>query len=197
MTVSDAEIAFYQSVVANPEGKSLNDLRYAFYLGALLGEIDLGGGGGTGDVQFTVARAGAGTILGSSTWVTYPLDGTPSVNVGGGSWNGTTFVYTVPVNGLYLCLGAIRSAESIAARSLALAIGTANADGAHVLWGTFGGTNADQSRTGRQYTRLARFNANDLVRMYIYSDGVNYTTQYDAPTTSAAGQFMSIVKVAD
>lgn len=39
MTVTDSELAFYESVIADSEGKSLSDLRYAYYSGVLSGEI--------------------------------------------------------------------------------------------------------------------------------------------------------------
>jgi hypothetical protein len=150
-----------------------------------------GGSGGTGDVQFVVARVGTSINVSSDGFNTYPLDGTPSVNIGGGSWNGTTFVYTVPETGLYLCVGAIRGADAMTARSVALAIGTSNADGPHVLWGAAGGSGAD-SRDGRQYTRIVRFTSGDLVRMYIYSESLNFPTM-----SGGAGQYMSLVKIAD
>lgn len=39
MSVTDAERAFYESVIAEPEGKSLQDLRYAYFLAALDGGL--------------------------------------------------------------------------------------------------------------------------------------------------------------
>lgn len=39
MSVTDAEKAFYQEVLAEPEGKSLADLRYAYFLAALDGGL--------------------------------------------------------------------------------------------------------------------------------------------------------------
>lgn len=48
MSVTDAEKAFYESVIASPEGKSIQDLRYAYFLAALDGGLP-GGGGGTVD----------------------------------------------------------------------------------------------------------------------------------------------------
>lgn len=149
----------------------------------------------TGSVYFEVARTGAGTTLAATSFVTYPLDGTPTFNVGGGSWNSTTFIYTVPVSGLYLCLGNIRISDSSVERNVALGIGVSNADGPHVLWGALGYTGfASTTRHGRQITRLTRFTAGDLVRMFIYSDGATFTTQF---AVSASGQSMSLTKIAD
>ena len=154
-----------------------------------------GGGGSTGTVQFAVARTGQSVDIGASSFTTYPLNGTPTVNIGG-SWNASTYAYSVPSNGLYLCLGMIRVADSVAERSVALGIGTENADGPHVDWTVMGGSGA-RMRSSRQYTRLARFAAGDQVRMYIYSDGVPFKTQYDANGSGVAGQYMSIIKLAD
>lgn len=39
MSVTDAEKAFYESVLADPVGKSLNDLRYAYFLAAVDGGL--------------------------------------------------------------------------------------------------------------------------------------------------------------
>lgn len=159
-------------------------------------ETALDGLAAVGDVQFTVDRTGASTSLASAAFTTYPLDGTPSVNIGGGAWNGTTFIYTVPVAGLYLCLGAIRMADGNTPRSVALAIGTSNADASHVLWENMALLNGSgtSGRSGRQYSRLVRFAASDQVRMYIYSQGLTFPT-HGSPTP--AGQFMSIIKLAD
>jgi hypothetical protein len=143
-----------------------------------------------GDVQFEVARTGAQTAIGSGSFSTYPLDGTPTVNLGGGSWNSGTYIYTIPKTGLYLCLAAIRLNDGGASRSVAVAIGTSNADGPHVLWQQMGGV----TRSGVQYTRMTRFTVGDLVRLYIYSDGANFDTKDNAGV--GVGQFMSLMKVA-
>ena len=153
-----------------------------------------GGGGSTGTVQFVVSRTGPAVDIASTAFTTYPLNGTPTVNIGGGSWNASTYVYTVPSNGLYLCLGMIRLYDSAAERSTALGIGTTNADGPHVDWSVMGGTGV-RMRNSRQYTRLVRFTVGDQVRMYIFSDGATFKTHYDA--SGAPGQYMSIVKLAD
>jgi hypothetical protein len=147
--------------------------------------------GQVGRVQFTVARsAGVTTALGYG-FTTWPLDGVPSVNVGGGTWDPVTFVYTVPETGTYLCLGSIRALDASPARSLAIAIGDTNADGPHVLWNPFAGTSAEASRSGRQYTRLMRCTAGMGLRLYVYSD-------HAEPLVTASGgngQFLSIFKL--
>lgn len=65
MTVTDAEIAFYQSIIANPGKATLTDLRYAFYIGVLTGDIVLGGGGG-GSVDVPEGLSASGTPSGTS-----------------------------------------------------------------------------------------------------------------------------------
>lgn len=67
LTLTDAEIAFYESVVADPEGKSLSDLRYAFYAGVLNGDISLGGGGGS-DPVVTVLNLPGDVSVATGTW---------------------------------------------------------------------------------------------------------------------------------
>lgn len=47
MSVSDAEKAYYESIIANPDGKTLADLRLAYFLAALDGGLP----GGSGTVQ--------------------------------------------------------------------------------------------------------------------------------------------------
>ena len=153
----------------------------------------VGGGGATGDVQFVVARTGMSVDLASSAFTTYPLDGTPSVNTGGGTWNSSTYIYTVPSAGLYLCLGMVRVLDTNVVRSVAVGIGTTNSDGPHVDWAPMGNNAA--GRDSRQYTRLARFSAGDQLRLFIYSDGVTFSTQYSL--TTASGQYLSIIKLAD
>lgn len=42
MSVTDAEKAFYESVLANSDGASIQDLRYAYFLAALDGSLPSG-----------------------------------------------------------------------------------------------------------------------------------------------------------
>lgn len=146
-----------------------------------------------GDVQFSVAMLNGGASVSASSFSTFPLDGVPTVNIGGGSWNTGTYIYTIPETGLYLCLAGIRLSDNGAERSVAIGIGTTNADASFVEWQTMGENPAQtipDERSGRQYTRLARFTAGDLVRLFIYSDGVSFSIAVD-------GSFMSLTKLAD
>lgn len=86
MTVTDAEKAFYEQVLADPEGHSIQDLRYAFFLAGANGSIPVvdtttlsdgdvpvwdsdegkwvpgSGGGGGGDVASVNGKTGAVTL---------------------------------------------------------------------------------------------------------------------------------------
>jgi hypothetical protein len=143
----------------------------------------------TGDVQLEAGRAGGATTVGASGFSTFPLDSVVT-NIGGGSYNTSTFIYTVPKAGLYLCLGWIRLADSSTSRNVGISIGTSNADGPAVAWGTMGGTGANM-RQSLQYDRLTRFSVNDQVRLFIYSDGATFSV----PGSTGCG--MSLVKLSD
>jgi hypothetical protein len=171
-------------------------LSYNDATGALT--INATGGGGSpaaGSVHFIAKRVATSTSLASSTWTTYPLE-VIDTNVGGGTYNTSTYIYTVPSTGLYLCLGSIRISDNTATRDLALGIGTSNADGPHVQWANIGFVGSG-GRDVRQYTRSARYTAGDQVRMFIYSDGATFPTQYDPAVSSAQGQSMTLIKLAD
>ena len=121
-----------------------------------------------GGVFFEATTTFSGTIT-QNGFETYPIDN-PITNIGGGSFNTGTYIYTIPSTGLYDCQATIRIQDSNPARSLGVGIGLTNADGPHFLWGNMGGVNRD----ARQYRRLTRFTAADQVRLYIYSDGTSF-----------------------
>ena len=124
-----------------------------------------------GSVQFSVNGAPVSAI-GATAFNTVKINASPTVNIGGGTYSTSTGFYRVPSDGLYWCIGQMRILDSSTPRQVGIAIGTANADGDHVMW-----TAQPQGymRDTKQYTRLARFNTNDDLRLYIYSDGQSYT----------------------
>jgi len=122
-----------------------------------------------------VASLGNGN--GSATAATIPATGfntvplsTVSKNVGGGVWNATNYTYTVPSSGTYLIKSSIRLTDGSASRNVFQAVHTSNADIPEGIWDTNSG-----SRWTMLYTRIAYFNKNDVLRLYMYSDGANAT----------------------
>lgn len=75
MTLTDAEIAFYQSVLSDPEGRSLADLRYAYFLAAISGDLPTPE---TSPVEVPDGLTATGTpgtdtyLRGDGTWSTPP-----------------------------------------------------------------------------------------------------------------------------
>lgn len=141
-----------------------------------------------GGVHFSVSGFNDNQFVLAGSFQTYPLD-LVEVNLGGGTWNPDHFTYTIPATGLYACNGGVRLEDGQTARSVGVGIGASNADGSFVLWGEMGGMAS--GRSGRHYSRLARFNAGDQVRLFIYSDAV-------FPTKSQRhGSFLTLIKLAD
>lgn len=130
---------------------------WASKTGVALFIASLGSGAG-GQINATIASNGFRTI---------PL---PSVtkNVGGGVWDATNYTYSVPTTGTYLIKSSVRLTDGSAARNVFQAVGTSNADIPDGIWQTNSG-----SRWTMLYTRIAYFTKNDLLRLYIYSDGAN------------------------
>ena len=147
------------------------------------------------DVQLIVSRRNDVTLA-SKAFTTFPFNYI-DLNLGGGSFDTGNGVYTVPKDGLYLCLGAVRIKDHSEVRSTAIGIGTANADAPFVSWDDMG-INRVNGRSGRQYFRLARFSAGDLVRLYIYSDDITFPVDAnnDAPYT-ADGNYLAIVRIGE
>lgn len=116
------------------------------------------GSGSGGQINATIAASGFNTV---------PLT-TITKNIGGGTWNATNNTYTVPVSGTYLIKSSIRLTDGSTTRNVFQAVGTSNIDIADGIWQTNSG-----SRWTMLYTRIAYFNKNDLLRLYIYSGGTN------------------------
>lgn len=115
------------------------------------------GNGSGGAVNATIPANGFNTI---------PL---PSVttDVGGGIWNPTNNTYQVPVSGTYLIKSSLRIRDNSTSRNVFQAVNTVNADIPDGIW---------QTNTGRRwtmlYTRIVNLNQGDLLRLYMFSDGL-------------------------
>ena len=114
---------------------------------------------GNGDGSATAAT------INSGAFTTVPLS-TVSKNVGGGIWTPATNTYTVPNSGTYLIKSSIRLIDGSASRNMFQAVNTSNSDIPEGIWDTNPG-----NRWTMLYTRIAYFNKNDQLRLYIYSDG--------------------------
>lgn len=147
-------------------------------------DIDLRLGAQESPVQFVVSMTGATQTLGANTFSIYPLDAAPTTNIGGGTWNSGTFIYTVPSTGLYLSVATVRIQDNQAVRDVAIGIDTTLGGGVP-RWCPMG-----SGRSAQQYVRIARFTAGAQVRLYIYSD----TTTF--PTQNTEGGSLSLIKLA-
>jgi len=114
---------------------------------------------GNGDGSATAAT------INSGAFTTVPLS-TVSKNIGGGIWTPATNTYTVPNSGTYLIKSSIRLIDGSASRNVFQAVNTSNSDIPEGIWDTNPG-----NRWTMLYTRIAYFNKNDQLRLYIYSDG--------------------------
>lgn len=154
-------------------------------------ETDITTGMSTGSVYFSAKRISTTqTYLTHQTFATFPLD-TVIENTGGGTWDSTNYLYTVPKSGLYMCLAGMRATDSAGTTSpnfsMGIGIHTSNIDGWWVHWADSGST----MRPGRQYTRVARFNSGDHLRLYAYYDAGS-----DFPIGPGdGGNFMSITLI--
>src|SRR5690606_28680369 len=104
-----------------------------------------------GDVYLEAALFTSASVTLGGFW-TVPLD-FALVNIGGGSFNGATGIYTIPEDGLYLCEGSFRVQDSADVSTCGIGIGPASADGSHFLWSEFPTV---ATRKGIRYTRVAR-----------------------------------------
>ena len=71
-------------------------------------------------------------------------------------------------SGTYLIKTSVRLTDFSTSRSLFQAVHTSNVDIADGIWQT---NPSGQQRYTMLYNRIAYFNAGDLLRLYIYSDG--------------------------
>ena len=107
--------------------------------------------------------ATAATIA-ANAFTTVPL-ATVVKNVGGGVWTPATSIYTVPTSGTYLIKSSIRLVDGSASRNVFQAVNTSNSDIPEGIWDTNSG-----GRWTMLYTRIAYFNKNDQLRLYMYSE---------------------------
>ncbi len=114
----------------------------------------LGSGNGSATAASIVANA----------FTTVPLS-TVVKNIGGGIWNPSTSIYTVPTSGTYIIKSSVRLVDGSASRNIFQAVNTSNSDIPDGIWDT-----NSAGRWTMLYTRIAYFNKNDQLRLYIYSE---------------------------
>lgn len=118
----------------------------------------------------TGAGGAPNATIPATAFITVPL---PQVtkNFGGGIWDVANNTFAIPVSGTYIIKSSIRLQDGSASRSVFQSVSTLNADIPDGIWQT----NPTPTGTGRWtmlYTRIAYFNQGDLLRLYIYSDGL-------------------------
>lgn len=131
-----------------------------------------GGGGGFDPVQFSIGynATEAPTTLAASSFVTVTYGpATPSTNVGGGTFDTGTGIYTVPATGRYLILARVRAEDSMTARSVGVGVHGYLDDGPYFVWRTTGAP-----RDVLTYQRVDSFTAGTQLRTFIYSEGGTY-----------------------
>ena len=128
--------------------------------------------GGFDPVQFSIGynATEVATTLAASSFVTVTYGpATPSTNVGGGTFDTGTGIYTVPATGRYLILARVRAEDNMPARSVGVGVHGSNADGPYFVWRTTGAP-----RDVLTYQRVDSFTAGTQLRTFIYSEGGTY-----------------------
>lgn len=111
------------------------------------------------------ATASTSASISAGAFNTVPIS-TVTKNIGGGVWNTTNYTYSVPISGTYLIKSSVRLVDGSSIRNIFQSVNTSNVDIQEGIWQTSSGL-----RFTMQYIRIAYFNAGDLLRLYIYSDG--------------------------
>lgn len=142
-----------------------------------------GGAGTFAAIQLSASSSTAQTIA-ASGFNTVEV-GSATTNVGGGNWNGS--VYTVPVTGRYLITARLRATDGAAARSMGIGVHTSNSDGPYFTWREYGGSVGSTSRDTLVYTRIDTFNANDQLRLFVYTEGQTFSQSQCALTIDRIG----------
>lgn len=127
--------------------------------------------GGFDPVQFSIGYSGTAVpTLAASSFVTVTYGpATPSTNVGGGTFDTGTGIYTVPATGRYLILARVRAEDNMPPRSVGVGVHGSNADGPYFVWRTTGAP-----RDVLTYQRVDSFTAGTQLRTFIYSEGGTY-----------------------
>lgn len=152
--------------------------------GSVIFTVNLGNGNGS-SLNATVTANGFNTVpMALSSDPTTPgSKGAVTKNIGGGIWLGggqtnsdDNYTYQVPVSGTYVIKSSVRLRDNQASnnysptRELFQCVGTSNADIPEGIWVktpdySGGGT----GRYTMLYNRIAYFNKDDKLRLYIYS----------------------------
>jgi len=72
VSVTDAERAFYESVIDDPTGKSIQDLRYAYFLAAVDGGLPSGPVAVPDGIEATGTPSASTYLRGDGSWSTPP-----------------------------------------------------------------------------------------------------------------------------
>lgn len=155
------------SDVTHPSALGYRDIATAIYH-----HLDAIASGGFDPVQFSIGynATEAPTTLAASSFVTVTYGpATPSTNVGGGTFDTGTGIYTVPATGRYLILARVRAEDNMTARSVGVGVHGSNDDGPYFVWRTTGAP-----RDVLTYQRVDSFTAGTQLRTFIYSEGGTY-----------------------
>ena len=117
--------------------------------------------------SFFASVSGRDTGSFSNSFTTYVSPTIDSDN--SGSYNSSNGTITLPYDGLYLIQGTLRVFDdSDSGTQFGVGVHTSNADGPWFLWHAVMYTDNSLDRTTYPYSRIARFNANDALRMFVY-----------------------------
>lgn len=124
---------------------------------------------------FYVELAGSPATVFNNAFTTHIF---PSViSAPAGAYNTSTGFITIPSNGIYQITATLRVTDgSPVRRQFGFGVHTSNSDGPWFLWNMVQDVTTT-SRTSFPLMRVARFNTNDQLRMFIFSDGGTLTMQ--------------------
>jgi hypothetical protein len=115
-----------------------------------------------------------GTSVTYATWTKLPVD--TEVSDTGSDFDNSTYIYTVPVTGRYMCFAVVRIKDNdqavTAGINFAVGIHTSEIDGTWVKWDIVPDT-ATGGHPGRfvmDYKRIGTFTASDQLRLYCFHE---------------------------